>query len=271
MKLAGSSETWQKSENDKESRMFQEDGTDKRSRILQESRTDKEMKILRKSRYVKKGWYRYMKCRQVIMGIICGMVIMGMPMAALADTENDSFFETPENLPESRLVRNAAGDIVGVDRTAEVVEDDTERREVDIEELQKCSQFAEYEKLGLTYSEEDGKLHFAGRKVWALCDEYEENAILNFTDDELMPFMIDEVIDEMIDEEVISIVAVRDENYHLLYFNFWRDAEYMFSDEIEEDTAEASSISIIGGADGPTSIFLAGKLGDMGDGETEED
>ena len=206
-----------------------------------------------------------MKCRQAVIGVILGMAVLGMPMAASADTENNSFFETPENLPESRLVRNAEGDIVGVDRTAEVVEDDTERREVDIEELQKCSQFAEYEKLGLTYSEEDGKLHFAGKKVWSVFDEYEENAILNFTDDELMPVMIDEVIDE----EVISIVAVRDENYHLLYFNFWRDAEYMFSDEIEEDTAEeASSISIIGGADGPTSIFLAGKLGD---GETEED
>lgn len=220
-----------------------------------------------------------MKGKIILMGaIMTVMVVMGTSLAALAgdtNTENTGKAESePEfDMPEEKLIRNRAGKIVGIDATDEPVS--VQYQDVDYEQLISSEQFREYEELGLTCDDKTKMLYFYGMEVQSLSDEYEEgDAIQYFTEN----WGTD------CDHLWIDLSTVRDENDHLLYFKFYRkplydeflynfeDEEYGTEEELWEDggiavdeTAEMDeesvSIAIIGGADGPTSIFLAGKSG----------
>ena len=219
-----------------------------------------------------------MKSKIILMGIIIIVMVMGTSLTAMAggtNTENTGKGESePEfDMPEEKLIRNESGKIVGIDATDEPVS--VQYQDVDYEQLISSEQFKEYEELGLTCDDETKTVCFYGMEVQSLSDEYEEGNALQY---------LTENWGENSERLCIDLSAVRDENYHLLYFKFYRrpsyneflynfeDEEYGTEDEMWEDEGiavdasmemdeESASNAIIGGADEPTSIFLAGKSG----------
>lgn len=218
-----------------------------------------------------------MKGKIILMGAIITMTVMGTSLAAMAggtNTENTGKSESePEfYMPEQKLIRDREGKIVGIDATDEPVS--VQYQDVDYEQLISSEQFRGYEELGLTCDDETKTVYFYGMEVLSLSDEYEEGNALQY-------------LAENRGEDnhlCIDLSTARDENYHLLYFKFYRrlpydeflynfeDGEYGIEDEMWEEEGvavdesaemdeESASNAIIGGADGPTSIFLAGKLG----------
>lgn len=214
-----------------------------------------------------------MKGKIIVMGTIITMMVMGTSLTAMAgSTSTEKAESEPEfYMPEEKLVKDSAGRIVGIDATDEPVS--VQYQDVDYEQLISSEQFREYEELGLTCDDETKTVYFYGMEVQSLSDEYQEgNALQYFTENWR----------EDSDHLWIDLSTVRDENYHLLYFKFYRrplydeflynfdDEEYGIEDEMWEDEAiavdasaemdeEPASNAIIGGADEPTSIFLAGK------------
>ena len=212
-------------------------------------------------------------------------VFLTIPMAAMAQEGLDSKVEMV--IPEKHLIRNEEGRIIGIDRTNE--SEGAEYHSVSLEQLMETEQWKEYQALGLTWDEKEDKLYFADMEVISIDDAYEKTTALQYIQEEWY---------EEGEEPRISVTAVRDSDYELQYFEFYRlnlnenlrrAAEYVDerleetimtaeTDEAKEpeavlegeeepdaasktDTEEPSAIvSIIGGADGPTSIFLAGKL-----------
>lgn len=129
-------------------------------------------------------------------------------------------------ISEETLVRNEDGRIVGVDVT-NVPLDDTTYESYDLDQLLASEQFREYEKLGLTYNEDERELYFAGMVVVFLGDNYKKGTILDYTtdsEDDYIPygeFVSEKWFEpEYDDKKLISVDAVRDEEYHLLYFEF---------------------------------------------------
>ena len=182
------------------------------------------------------------------MGMILGMVVLGAVSTAAAaagmtgkenETETGSMVgaekeaetgntvgkEMEFKLSEETLVRNEDGRIVGVDVT-DVPLDDTTYESYDLDQLLASEQFREYEKLGLSYNEDERELYFAGMVVVFLGDNYEKGAILDYTtdSDDYIPcgeFMSEKWFEpEYDDKKLISVDVVRDEDYHLLYFEF---------------------------------------------------
>lgn len=213
-----------------------------------------------------------MKSKYVMATIILSISMLGMPVSAAAGTGGMEG-ELEYNLPEDKIIRNEKGEIVGIDVTD--VPAEVEYTIINFKQLIESKQFKEYEKLGLTYDEDEKKLYFAGMQVQSLEDEYKMGSALQY---------FSEAWSET-SSNMIDLIAVRDEDYHLKYFKFYRYPEYddmIFEDgsiyddfgeeEWEEDWTEgeavedeeteetSASIAVIGGADGPTSIFFAGKL-----------
>ncbi len=141
------------------------------------------------------------------------------------ETGNTLGKEMEFKLSEETLVRDEDGRIVGVDVT-NVPLDDTTYESYDFNRLLASEQFREYEKLGLTYNEDDRELYFAGMVVVFLGDNYEKGAILDYTtdSDDYIPygeFVSEKWFEpEYNDKKLISVDVVRDEEYHLLYFEF---------------------------------------------------
>lgn len=228
-----------------------------------------------------------MKSKYVMAAMILGVFMLGMPASAAADI-GDLEEEIGLELPEDKIIRNEQGEIVGIDATDLPVA--VQYQEIDFEQLVKSEQFREYESLGFTYDEEEERIYFAGMIVQSLEDEYEKGNALQYISEDW----------SLTDSNLIDVSAVRDEDYQLKYFRFYRwpdfsDWESMYDDfdeeewaedwtegetaeeetmeeetaeddTVEEETAEAeteeaaAAVSIIGGADGPTSIFIAGKI-----------
>lgn len=214
--------------------------------------------------------------KTIVMGTIVTVMVMGTSFTATAsgtDTENMGKAASEFDMPEEKLIRDGTGKIVAIDATDEPVS--VQYQEVDYEQLVSSEQFREYEELGLTCDDETKTLYFYDMEVQSLSDEYEEGNALQY---------LTENWGENSDHLQIDLSAVRDENHHLLYFKFYRrpsddeflynleDEGYVMEDELLEDEGiavdesaetdeEPASHAIIGGADGPTSIFLAGKFG----------
>ncbi len=67
------------------------------------------------------------------------------------------------------------------------------------------------------------------------------------------------------DDNIVFLFATRDKDWNLTGFDigwdsFWTE-ENIDTEDVETSTDDTAATAIIGGADGPTSIFLAGKLG----------
>lgn len=200
-----------------------------------------------------------MTVKTIVMGTIVTVMVMGTSFTATAsgtDTENMGKAASEFDMPEEKLIRDGAGKIVAIDATDEPVS--VQYQEVDYEQLISSEQFREYEELGLICDDETKTLYFYDMEVQSLSDEYEEGNALQY---------LTENWGENSDRLRIDLSAVRDENYHLLYFKFYRrpsDDEFLYNLEDEGyviEDEEPASYAIIGGADGPTSIFLAGKSG----------
>ncbi len=187
--------------------------------------------------------------RKKYMGMILGMAVLGAVSTAAGatgtagtekETETGSTAETDMEietgnalgtemdfmLSEETLVRNEDGRIVGVDVT-DVPLDDTTYESYDLDQLLASEQFREYEKLGLTYNEDERELYFAGMVVVFLGDNYKKGTILDYTtdsEDDYIPcgeFVSEKWFEpEYDDKKLISVDVVRDEDYHLLYFEF---------------------------------------------------
>lgn len=201
-----------------------------------------------------------MKGKKIIIGIAMTMAVMGTSLAVMASGENTAKKEPGQEfqVPEEKLIRNSDGKIVGIDGTYEPVS--PQYKDVYYEQLISSEQFKEYEKLGLTRDDETKTLYFYDMEVQYLSDEYEKGNALQY---------ITERDWEDSDCPCIDLVAVRDENYQLLYFNFYlEDEEYWTEDAMWEDEGiaadeletdeELMSTAVIGGADEPTNIILDG-------------
>lgn len=178
-----------------------------------------------------------MKGKMIIMGVIMTMVVMGTSLAVMASDANTAKTE-PEmefQVPEENLIRNREGKIVGIDGTDEPVS--PQYQDVDYEQLISSDQFKEYEELGLTRDDETKTLYFYGMEVQYLSDEYEEGNALQY---------LTEKWGEDSEYLRVDLFTVRDENYHLLYFKFYRlplyneflyneDEEYGMEDSMWED------------------------------------
>ena len=161
------------------------------------------------------------------MGMVLSTAILGVMMTITAGAAGT---EMEFDLPEEKLIRNEDGNVVGVDVSD--IPFDTTYENYTLEQLLSTKQFKEYEKLGLTYDEgKDSKeLYFAGMVVMDLVDEYKKGTILqdiSDAEDDLIPdpdypgYVKEKWSEpEYSDKKLVSVTAVRDEEYHLLYFEF---------------------------------------------------
>ncbi|MDO4340824.1 MAG: hypothetical protein Q4C91_22545 [Eubacteriales bacterium] len=215
-----------------------------------------------------------MKGKKIIASVIMTMAVLGSVLPVMADDTNTEKAEAgiKQQGAEENLIRNEEGRIVGIDVTLEPVSGSYQG--TDYERLISADQFREYQKLGLTCDNETKTFYFHGMEVESLEDEYKEgNALLYWS-----PSWGGDGSHPSID-----LYAVRDEDYHLLYFKFYRqltydipynleDDEYGTEDEMWDEDAiaidellepeeEPGSLAIIGGADEPTEILLEGSSG----------
>ena len=177
------------------------------------------------------------------------------------------------------------------------------------EEFSKTSFFTEYEKQGLTYDKKNKALLFDGKRVVSITDDYSEDkgliyedtayleinsevaytsaAVETISDENDTEISSDDTISEeatsdapesdsetSTDSDIVFLFATRDKYWNLTGFDIGWDS-FWTEDDVDTENAETSaddtaSTAIIGGADGPTSIFLAGKLGSETEAETEK-
>ena len=177
------------------------------------------------------------------------------------------------------------------------------------QEFSKTSFFTEYEKQGLTYDKKNKALMFDGKRVVSITDDYSEDkgliyedtayleinsevaytsaAVETISDENDTEISSDDTISEeatsnapesdsetSIDSDIVFLFATRDKYWNLTGFDIGWDS-VLTEDDVDTENAETSaddtaSTAIIGGADGPTSIFLAGKLGSKTEPETEK-
>ena len=177
------------------------------------------------------------------------------------------------------------------------------------EELSKTSFFTEYEKQGLSYDKDNKALMFDGKRVIYITDGYSEDkgliyedtayleinsevaytsaAVETISDENDTEISSDDTISEeatsdapesdsetSTDSDIVFLFATRDKYWNLTGFDIGWDSVWT-EDDVDTENAEISaddtaSTAIIGGADGPTSIFLAGKLGSETETETEK-
>lgn len=76
--------------------------------------------------------------------------------------------------------------------------------------------------------------------------------------------------DDSTDNNIIFLYANRDKDWNLAGFDIGWDSIWTDSATENVESSSDDSTAIIGGADGPTSIFLAGKLGSETETETEK-
>ena len=177
------------------------------------------------------------------------------------------------------------------------------------QEFSKTSFFTEYEKQGLTYDKKNKALMFDGKRVVSITDDYSEDkgliyedtayleinsevaytsaAVETISDENDTEISSDDTISEeatsnapesdsetSTDSDIVFLFATRDKYWNLTGFDIGWDS-VLTEDDVDTENAETSaddtaSTAIIGGADGPTSIFLAGKLGSETEPETEK-
>ena len=177
------------------------------------------------------------------------------------------------------------------------------------QEFSKTSFFTEYEKQGLTYDKKNKALMFDGKRVVSITDDYSEDkgliyedtayleinsevaytsaAVETISDENDTEISSDDAISEeatsdapesdsetSTDSDIVFLFATRDKYWNLTGFDIGWDS-VLTEDDVDTENAETSaddtaSTAIIGGADGPTSIFLAGKLGSKTEPETEK-
>ena len=177
------------------------------------------------------------------------------------------------------------------------------------QEFSKTSFFTEYEKQGLTYDKKNKALMFDGKRVVSITDDYSEDkgliyedtayleinsevaytsaAVETISDENDTEISSDDAISEeatsdapesdsetSTDSDIVFLFATRDKYWNLTGFDIGWDS-VLTEDDVDTENAETSaddtaSTAIIGGADGPTSIFLAGKLGSETEPETEK-
>ena len=177
------------------------------------------------------------------------------------------------------------------------------------QEFSKTSFFTEYEKQGLTYDKKNKALMFDGKRVVSITDDYSEDkgliyedtayleinsevaytsaAVETISDENDTEISSDDTISEeatsnapesdsetSTDSDIVFLFATRDKYWNLTGFDIGWDSVWT-GDDVDTENAETSaddtaSTAIIGGADGPTSIFLAGKLGSEPETETEK-
>ena len=175
------------------------------------------------------------------------------------------------------------------------------------QEFSKTSFFTEYEKQGLTYDKKNKALMFDGKRVVSITDDYSEDkgliyedtayleinsevaytsaAVETISDENDTEISSDDTISEeatsnapesdsetSTDSDIVFLFATRDKYWNLTGFDIGWDSVWT-EDNVDTENAEISaddtaSTAIIGGADGPTSIFLAGKLGSETEAET---
>ena len=190
------------------------------------------------------------------MGMVLSTAILGVMMTITAGAAGT---EMEFDLPEERLIRNEAGNVVGVDVSD--IPFDTTYENYTLEQLLSTKQFKEYEKLGLTYDEgKDSKeLYFAGMVVMDLVDEYKKGTILQYVsdaEDDLIPdpdypgYVKEKWSEpEYSDKKLVNVTAVRDEEYRLLYFEFADIADsfdYQTSDSYPWEVDESSDVEYYG-------------------------
>ena len=190
------------------------------------------------------------------MGMVLSTAILGVMMTITAGAAGT---EMEFDLPEERLIRNEDGNVVGVDVSD--IPFDTTYENYTLEQLLSTKQFKEYEKLGLTYDEgKDSKeLYFAGMVVMDLVDEYKKGTILQYisdVEDDLIPdpdypgYVKEKWSEpEYSDKKLVSVTAVRDEEYRLLYFEFADIADsfdYQTSDSYPWEVDESSDVEYYG-------------------------
>ena len=177
------------------------------------------------------------------------------------------------------------------------------------EEFSKTSFFTEYEKQGLTYDKKNKALMFDGKRVVSITDDYSEDKGLIYEDTAYLEInsevaytsaAVETISDEndteissddtisgeatsnapesdsetSTDSDIVFLFATRDKYWNLTGFDIGWDS-VLTEDDVDTENAETSaddtaSTAIIGGADGPTSIFLAGKLGSETEAETKK-
>lgn len=177
------------------------------------------------------------------------------------------------------------------------------------QEFSKTSFFTEYEKQGMTYDKKNKALMFDGKRVVSITDDYSEDkgliyedtayleinsevaytsaAVETISDENDTELSSDDTISEeatsnapesdsetSTDSDIVFLFATRDKYWNLTGFDIGWDS-VLTEDDVDTENAETSaddtaSTAIIGGADGPTSIFLAGKLGSETEAETEK-
>ena len=190
------------------------------------------------------------------MGMVLSTAILGVMMTITAGAAGT---EMEFDLPEERLIRNEDGNVVGVDVSD--IPFDTTYENYTLEQLLSTKQFKEYEKLGLTYDEgKDSKeLYFAGMVVMDLVDEYKKGTILQYVsdaEDDLIPdpdypgYVKEKWSEpEYSDKKLVSVTAVRDEEYRLLYFEFadiTDSFDYQTSDSYPWEVDESSDVEYYG-------------------------
>ena len=190
------------------------------------------------------------------MGMVLSTAILGVMMTITAGAAGT---EMEFDLPEEKLIRNEDGNVVGVDVSD--IPFDTTYENYTLEQLLSTKQFKEYEKLGLTYDEgKDSKeLYFAGMVVMDLVDEYKKGTILQYisdAEDDLIPdpdypgYVKEKWSEpEYSDKKLVSVTAVRDEEYRLLYFEFADIADsfdYQTSDSYPWEVDESSDVEYYG-------------------------
>ena len=176
------------------------------------------------------------------------------------------------------------------------------------EEFAKSSFYVEYEKQGISYDKDHKALMFDGKRVVSITDDYSEDKGLIYEDTDYLGIdsevaytsaTVETISDEndteassedavsektvtsdapdsasedSTDENIVFLFATRDKNWNLTGFDIGWDSVWAV-DDADTENAETSSddtysTTIIGCADGPTSIFLAGKLGSETETET---
>ena len=190
------------------------------------------------------------------MGMVLSTAILGVMMTITAGAAGT---EMEFDLPEEKLIRNEDGNVVGVDVSD--IPFDTTYENYTLEQLLSTKQFKEYEELGLTYDEgKDSKeLYFAGMVVMDLVDEYKKGTILQYVsdaEDDLIPdpdypgYVKEKWSEpEYSDKKLVSVTAVRDEEYRLLYFEFadiTDSFDYQTSDSYPWELDESSDVEYYG-------------------------
>ena len=177
------------------------------------------------------------------------------------------------------------------------------------EEFAKTSFFTEYEKQGLIYDKENKALMYDGKRVIYITDDYSEDKGLIYEDTDYLGIdsevaytsaTVETISDEnttgdssedavseetgtsdapesdskdSTDDNTVFLFATRDKDWNLTGFDigwdsFWTE-ENIDAEDVETSSDDTAATAIIGGANGPTSIFLAGKLGSETEAETE--